>query len=682
MNRFLSTLIIVTVPLAVTAQQVSLQTAMETAVQFRLPAGSSQKVQSRDGNVDDVTLSYIAQTGNDNDFYVFNYPNDGGFIIVSADTRTTNPVLAYSTQGSFHEDSIPDNAAFLLSTYSQQIQSLRKYDHKGQAVLDSPQTPNVVVEPLIKTRWKQNDPINGMCPISPVDGKRCVTGCTPLAIAQIMNYWQWPERGHGYHYNAFDTTLCVDFDQSVYDWDNIHDTYDSGYDSVSLKAVQKLLYDCGIAMNTVFASNGSATYDHFVLSPMRTYFDYKTTASVIYYDEIDQDDPYYVWITELKSELDLGRPVIYCGDDQTQNIGHAFICDGYDDCNYFHFNFGWNGKGDGYYLCTSIKPDNAPFNFDSYFRMYIGIEPDRNEGYNDGQIGYTKYDDSHVELNWIIMPYDNKQTLTIPNTITENGTSKMIVAIGSQTFWGNNSITDIVFPWGLGIIGPYAFFNCNNLTRVEIPSSLYNCQPGAFSACNNLKELTVNERNIYFYSPQGSNAVIEKDTKRLVQGCNYTTIPDDVKIIGENAFEGLYHITSVTLPDKVTAIEDDAFRSCTALKTVTLDSNLKTIGNNAFQYCSSLTDVYCQAATPPQLHSSSFPAGVTIHVTSEAAANYRGNKTWSLFNIVDDLTDNVELPAMTPDKDASQQHYYDIMGRKTDSLRKLRVGRNKKYFFE
>jgi hypothetical protein len=45
---------------------------------------------------------------------------------------------------------------------------------------------------------------------------------------------------------------------------------------------------------------------------------------------------------------------------------HAFVCDGYDDYDMFHFNLGWGGSSDGWYLIDDAPythPADAMFNF-------------------------------------------------------------------------------------------------------------------------------------------------------------------------------------------------------------------------------------------------------------------------------------------------------------------------------
>ena len=669
------------IPVSVLSQQVSPETAMQTAVQFRYSSDRSSRVSSRDAG--NITLSYTAQTGLNNDFYIFNYPNNSGFVIVSADSRTVRPVLAYSDQGSFDPETIPDNAAYILQNYQKQIESMRNGDALTMPPAVATQSPNVVVSPLIKTKWNQQNPYDGMCPMDPKTGVRSCTGCIATTLAQILNYWKWPERGHGLHHNSMDTTLCVNYDESVYDWEHTLTEYKTDSEKELIQGIQKIMYDCGVAVNMQYASNGSAAFTSALCNALYTYFDYKTTARLIYRDEMnDLENPDSVWISLIKKELDASRPVPCSGTDHINGAAHSFICDGYDDQDYFHFNFGWGGYQDGYYLATSVKLSDGSDCYDSYLDIVIGVEPDRNDGYNDGYVFSSLLDKNYAILEGIIMPYDNPGVLTLPENVTINNKSYPVSIIDHSSFKGNYSITGIKFPSGVYQLGYWAFENCPNLTSVEIPSSIFYFGPGCFAQCNNLKKLTVNSGNKYFNSPYNSNAVIETATKKLVQGCNYTVIPKSVQIIGENAFQGFNGIEEITLTANITTIEDDAFCNCPNLKKVYLNKKIKTLGERVFKDCSSLTDVYSSAAQPPQISASTFPSRITVHVTSDAVSGYRSHPVWSLFNIVADITDSVEQQVMPDVQDDSEHHYYDIMGRKADTNSRLKISQGRKYLFK
>ena len=76
-------LMVLTATSFVDAQPVSEQAALLVAQQFAASGPVSHRSVSRDQI--SVTLSYTAKTGRSNDFYVFNYGDENGFVIVSAD---------------------------------------------------------------------------------------------------------------------------------------------------------------------------------------------------------------------------------------------------------------------------------------------------------------------------------------------------------------------------------------------------------------------------------------------------------------------------------------------------------------------------------------------------------------------------------------------------------------------
>ena len=76
--------------------------------------------------------------------------------------------------------------------------------------------------------------------------------------------------------------------------------------------------------------------------------------------------------SEIIAELQNGSPVIMCGSGN--NECHAFICDGYrssDDM--FHFLWGWDGDGDGWFKLTALSPNDH--NFSSKKNAIVGLTP-------------------------------------------------------------------------------------------------------------------------------------------------------------------------------------------------------------------------------------------------------------------------------------------------------------------
>ncbi|MBR5337709.1 MAG: Ig-like domain-containing protein [Lachnospiraceae bacterium] len=68
-------------------------------------------------------------------------------------------------------------------------------------------------------------------------------------------------------------------------------------------------------------------------------------------------------------------------------------------------------------------------------------------------------------------------------------------------------------------------------------------------------------------------------------------IPNDVKAIGRNAFDGYTAIKSVSIPATVTKIDMNAFKDCKGLTSITIPGNVEFIGACAFSGCTGLTSI-------------------------------------------------------------------------------------------
>lgn len=175
----------------------------------------------------------------------------------------------------------------------------------------------------------------------------------------------------------------------------------------------------------------------------------------------------------------------------------------------------------------------------------------------------------------------NLTSVTIPDTVTE---------IDDDAFRWCEKLSKITLPDSVVKLGTRAFYNCN-ITSMHIPANVTNIGKGLFGYCDKLVKVTVDEKNKFYDSRNGCNAIIRKNGSVLIAGCSKTVIPDTVKCIGEDAFEACYTLTSIVIPSSVERIDDSAFESCSNLKNVTMSNGLKEIGGYAFEFCSSLTEI-------------------------------------------------------------------------------------------
>ncbi len=113
-------------------------------------------------------------------------------------------------------------------------------------------------------------------------------------------------------------------------------------------------------------------------------------------------------------------------------------------------------------------------------------------------------------------------------------------------------------------IGDNAFAGCTGLTSITIPKNITKIELNPFIDCG-LTSIEVAADNPVYHS--AGNCLIETKSKKLIFGCQNSTIPDDgsVTAIGTFAFCGHTNLTSVIIPDSVTEIGDQAFFLCNAL---------------------------------------------------------------------------------------------------------------------
>lgn len=146
-----------------------------------------------------------------------------------------------------------------------------------------------------------------------------------------------------------------------------------------------------------------------------------------------------------------------------------------------------------------------------------------------------------------------------------------------------------------GITG-YAFYDCPNLKSIELPSSVNNIGRSAFGKCPNIEIISVAEDNPIYDSRYKCNAVLETNTNRLVVGCKNSTIPNNCKIIGKDAFLGCENLKSVAWVSEVETIDNYAFYGCSSLQNLIFPDKLKNVAADAFQGCKNINSLYIGAS--------------------------------------------------------------------------------------
>ena len=140
-------------------------------------------------------------------------------------------------------------------------------------------------------------------------------------------------------------------------------------------------------------------------------------------------------------------------------------------------------------------------------------------------------------------------------------------------------------------IGSYAFNGCSGLTgTVTILASVTEVGTNPFRGCDKLEGIIVEEGNSEYYVE--GNCLIENSTKTLITGFNNSTIPRDIKIIGDFAFyrcSGLTGGLNLGGCTSLTSIGYSAFSYCRGLTSISIPSSLTSIGSYAFSGCDGFT---------------------------------------------------------------------------------------------
>ena len=282
-------------------------------------------------------------------YYAFNL--EQGYVIVSGDDEMTE-LVGYAENGFFDAENVPPQMQLWLDGYAEYVAAVQSGKAKARKILLS-DSPSVVVEPLVTTKWNQDAPFNNFAPEYTDDNnntQRCATGCAATAMAQIMKFHNWPEQGVGhysYEHQSFGT-ISSNFSEHVYDWTDMIDRYNNGeYSNVQADAVALLMKDCGVSLNMNYGPvSGASIYSY--TPAFKNYFRYSSRT-------VNRSGCETAEFTKIiTDELQEGRPIIYCGTGE--DGGHAFVVDGYDTNYFLHVNWGWGGYSDGYFDMNYMDP--------------------------------------------------------------------------------------------------------------------------------------------------------------------------------------------------------------------------------------------------------------------------------------------------------------------------------------
>lgn len=383
MRKFTLVALLMLVGLGISAKDITQSQALRIAQNFLHKNERVKKVASLE-NANQLKLAYTGNaTDGGNCLYVFNINTSKGFIIVSADDQT-NEILGYSDTGSFDPNQMPENMKNWLGSYVDQISYVKS--HTAQNNLKAPSfSYQKEVQPLLgNIQWNQDSPYNDQCPVYDISS-RCATGCVATAMAQVMYYNRWPEKGVGTHTYSPSILngkeLTADFGNTTYAWDDMLPIYNKNSSEESQEAVARLMLHCGISVDMQYSSSSGAGSLPVPIA-LATYFNYDKGIAYRTRQNYSTEE----WQKIIIDELDHGRAMIAMG--RSSAGGHCFVFDGYDKDGLVHVNWGWGGMSNGYFRTTALLPASqgiggaeGGFNYNQY--LVTGIQKPQANTFED-----------------------------------------------------------------------------------------------------------------------------------------------------------------------------------------------------------------------------------------------------------------------------------------------------------
>ncbi len=311
--------------------------------------------------------------------------------------------------------------------------------------------------------------------------------------------------------------------------------------------------------------------------------------------------------------------------------------------------------------------------------------------------------------------YSYSGDIVIPETVNSDGVEYTVTSIGSYAFRYCSGLTSLTIPNSVTSIGIRSIQYCPNLTTLTIPGSVTTIKDFAFNNCEGLTTVTLSEGiqsignavfggdirltsltipksvtsignyplwgcealtslevesgNAKYDSRGGCNAIIETETNTLIQGCNVTVIPSDVKAIGIRAYYHFTGLTGITLPDGLEVIDENAFQDCSNLTAVVIPSSVTSINYSAFWDCTALKEIHSLIETPfatgDYVFSDDTYTNATLYVPIGTKSAYEATEVWSNFRNIVEEDYVVTYPVWVGDTQVTEVNKDDVLGNGT-----------------
>ena len=459
MKKYYLTLCLMAVIGSLMAGPVDQQKAQKLGAKFL----STTILNQKNNNIQ-LDLVSVAADRDATDYYVFNVKGGEGFVIVSGDD-CAKPILAYSTTGTYDPQDVSEGFAFTLKGFQEEIQYMREHNIAATpdivaewkrvsttGSLNRGGQTRAVVDVLCQTLWNQNFPWNSQCPEDTTgSGGHVYAGCVATAMGQVMKFWEWPAQGTGSHtYNPQGyAQQTANFGETEYHFELMPNVLDSTSTEDDYYYIAQFLHHCGIAVNMQYSGNGSGAYSEDVPDALRNYFRYTCDDHITNYGDWWPGMGYTneEWAQMLKDGgLDEGLPLYYSGQDDMGQGGHAYVVDGYDENDYFHYNWGWSGRDNAW--CPIGAANTTRYNFNTMVGFTGHIIPNNDTYYSRpdsvaNMAVLENADFNGVRLNWTNPTLDlNSNELTDITSVTIRRNGEVIAELTEAQVGANMDYED------------------------------------------------------------------------------------------------------------------------------------------------------------------------------------------------------------------------------------------------
>lgn len=671
MRKSLS-LLFISIALFAGARQINSNEAAAIAKEFLNSSTGVTKAEAS-VNVRRVQAKDASQNEADHQpYYIFNAADNKGFVIIAGDDRAKK-ILGYSATGTFDPDNTPPQLAAMLIQYSDMINGICA-NHSKDSSWDNIESDIDNEVALPTALWDQGYPYNVQCPT--VDGFNTPTGCVATALAIVMEYNQWPPKGHGTgSYEINGEVFNYDLNHT-YEWSLIHkEDYSSAtYSEEEIKAISTLMYDCGRASEVWYRPGGSGASDYASCRSLVNHFDYNSSLLNLSLTSCPVD----YFFSKIKTEIDDNRPV-FAGSTHLPLDGvfaHQYVIDGYNSDDYLHFNWGWGGYCNGFFC---INPyDYADRGLDIF--ITYAITP---KNLTAPKFMFGEGEMYPIDGNFFYKPIGEELHATYRITSADNYKSNSITfgyiviekSSLAETFFAKYSGDPHDDFYGGCYSLPHRFKFTEKLPDGEyyiVPAYKINenapekCMTSPFYQ-NAVKLIVTNGKNKFEnLSPEESPTVsgivtvgnafyiLDEEkreatlTYRNKNGNNYigdVTIPSEITVdnktynvtnVGARAFEGCDMLENITLPSSIQHIEYGAFQS-SSFRSLNLHelNKLEEITDNLFSMSWPDTNVE-PLFLPPNLKRIGNYAFMSVYSTLmelPESVNYIGDYAFSSYSI-------------------------------------------------